>query len=692
MLLAPSPALRLTTSASSKLWTTDEEEILAPREELPVSAWSDRYRELHGPATIRLGMWDTAFTPYTREPMDAASERKVRRIILKWATQVAKTEVQLNILGHAADTDPCPMLHVLPIETEVNEFYTFRIVEGLFKTPRLRRHLSGAYSDESGNKIRLIEERCLIRFVHAVPTRLGSWPVQRVFIDEVDKIIWRGNQEAHPVDLAIERTKNFPTNSLVVLACTPTREEGRIHTEFEAGDQRRYYVPCHQCGYLQTLQWKNVFYPQDIDASGIETNYLARYKCPACEAFWTEGQKRQSLQYGTWLPAGHEPTAEYIDRPAVDEEVTQLAHEQAAGEGIRHEDLLPGDHLRIRQAVIDQHYRGPCPWTSHVSYTLSTLYSPIVGLSDCAAEFIRCKKNRGRLQNFINSWLSEVWKETLREATAESLKARAAGEVPKGIVPQDALGLVAGIDVQEGHFWMLIAAWGYEGKLWIVRADRIETWAALEKAIFIDTYPRDGRPDEQLQVEYGFIDSAYLPDQVYSFCDQHPETILPIYGSERLTGAHLIERPRRVDQQGKFLEGHVKWVWDKQYFSGRAVRLVSPKDAETCDITLYQHPEDHLLDQLVSWHLTPKRQGKTNTYLRIFEPKRSGIADHLFLCLCYVLCMGQYLDCDYQLPDATPAQAATQDHQTRQAIQNAHQEDYTSWTASANLHDWSTRL
>jgi phage terminase large subunit GpA-like protein len=82
------------------------------------------------------------------------------------------------------------------------------------------------------------------------PARSGlvRWCAIGLFLDDVP----RPGEEGDPVALAEARTSTFSWCSKVLLGSTPTIHGiSRIEREYEASDQRRYFVPCPHCGHMQ---------------------------------------------------------------------------------------------------------------------------------------------------------------------------------------------------------------------------------------------------------------------------------------------------------------------------------------------------------------------------------------------------------------------------------------------------------
>ena len=62
-----------------------------------------------------------------REPMEAFTDPKVRRIVMVAASQVGKSELELNIIGYIIDQDPGSILYVQPTLDDARKFSRLRI-------------------------------------------------------------------------------------------------------------------------------------------------------------------------------------------------------------------------------------------------------------------------------------------------------------------------------------------------------------------------------------------------------------------------------------------------------------------------------------------------------------------------------------------------------------------------------------
>jgi phage terminase large subunit GpA-like protein len=125
---------------------------------------------------------------------------------------------------------------------------------------------------------------------------LRSMPVRYLFLDEVDAYPPSADDEGDPVALAEARTRTFSWRRKVFLASTPTiKGLSRIEREYEASDQRRFFVPCPHCGARQYLKFERLRW----DKGKPETT---AYHCEGCERPIAEHHKTQMLVAGEWRP------------------------------------------------------------------------------------------------------------------------------------------------------------------------------------------------------------------------------------------------------------------------------------------------------------------------------------------------------------------------------------------------------
>ena len=119
------------------------------------------------------------------------------------------------------------------------------------ESPALRDKVKPARSRDAGNTMLSKEFAGGILIMTGANSAVGlrSTPARYIFLDEVDAYPASADEEGDPVSLAEARSLTFAHRRKVFLASTPTiRGLSRIEREYEASDQRRYFVACPHCG------------------------------------------------------------------------------------------------------------------------------------------------------------------------------------------------------------------------------------------------------------------------------------------------------------------------------------------------------------------------------------------------------------------------------------------------------------
>lgn len=442
---------------------------LRPPERLTVSEWADRHRILSELDSASPGRWRTSKTPYLKQVMDSFNEPSVHDITFCAGSQLGKTAAEQNMIGFCIVQDPGPMMIVYPTE-KLAKFTSEKRLQPMFElTPSIRDRFLVRESKD----LELSFDGMYIALVGAnSPSDLSSRPVRYIFFDEIDKFpAWSGS-EASPLELAEERTKTF-YNAKKVKVSTPTLKSGYIWQGWLNADvQYRYYLPCPYCGEKQILEFPQIKWPEEADAN--TASETAWYECKYCHQQIDNRQKIQMLRDGEWV-----------------------------GE-------------------------KKCSGKVHkVAYHLSSLYSPWLTFGDVAAKFLSSKDTPSLLMNFINSWLAEPWVDKSSRMQSDVVMEK---QLPydRGRMPAEAQILTCGIDVQLDHFWYAVRAWGPHLKSWLVDYGRIETWADVENVVNRNYADMNG---EIRNVNLACMDSGYNTDEVYAFCAQNMNVVVPTKGS-----------------------------------------------------------------------------------------------------------------------------------------------------------------
>ncbi len=533
---------------SEELWQSWREG-LKPDPLLTVSEWADRHRFLSPRASAEPGRYRTDRTPYMRAIMDALSpSHPARRIVFMKAAQVGATEAGNSWIGYVIHHAPGPMLSVQPTVELAKRFSRQRIEPLIAESPALRERVKPARARDAGNTVLSKEFPAGLLVITGANSAVGlrSMPARYLFLDEVDAYPPSADEEGDPVALAEARTRTFSWRSKVFLASTPTIQGfSRIEREFEASDQRRFFVPCPHCQHRQWLRFERLRW----DKGKPDT---AHYECEACDGSIAEHHKIEMLSAGEWRS-----TAEASD---------------------------PGT----------------------IGFHLSALYSPVGWLSweAIARQWEAAQSTDEAKRSFKNSVLGETWVETGEAPDWQRLYERRE-DWQIGTVPSGGLFLTAGADVQKDRIEVSVWAWGRGLTSWFVDhividggPEHAQTWTELS-ALLDRTWPHEH--GVRLGLAKLGIDSGYESPAVYAWARSagHAQ-VAPLKGVEGFNRAAPVVGPSFVDvtEAGRKLRrGARLWTVAVATFKSetyRHLRLVRPTDEEIADGALYPAGFVHL--------------------------------------------------------------------------------------------------
>jgi phage terminase large subunit GpA-like protein len=376
---------------------------------LTVSEWADANRMLASVASGEPGPWRTKRTPYLKEVMDCLSPSSpLERVVAMFGSQLGKTECGLNWVGYAVQHSPGPMLMVQPTVEMAKRYSKQRVGPLIESSPVLRERIKPARAKDSGNTVLSKEFPGGILLMTGANSAVGlsSAPIRYLFMDEVDRFPGDADGEGDPVALAIQRTANF-SNRKILLTSTPTiKNFSRVEAAYAESDQRRYWLPCPDCGEFQILEWKQVRWQKN-------DREHAFYLCAHCENKIQNHQKGWMLENGKWIA-------------------------EAEGDG-----KTAGFHL-------------------------SSLYSPHgwVSWGEIAVEHGQVYKDPSRLKVWTNTKMAQSWEEDADRINGEGLLERR--EDWGLLLPNAVAVLTAGVDVQDDRLEVEVVGWSKDEESWSI--------------------------------------------------------------------------------------------------------------------------------------------------------------------------------------------------------------------------------
>ncbi len=289
-----------------------------------------------------------------------------------------------------------------------------RIDPLLEESPELAALIAPARSRDSGNTILAKEFRGGVLVMTGANSAVGlrSMPVRYLFLDEVDGYPVDVEGEGSAIALAEARTRTFARRKIFIVSTPTIAGTSAIEREYEASDQRRYFLPCPHCGHRQWLRFEQLRWTKGEPAT-------AAYVCESCETAVAEHHKTWMLEHGEWRA------------------------------------LAPENGSRT------------------AGFHLSSLYSPVGWRSwrDIAAAWENAVSQEAgsaaAIKTFKNTELGETWVEQGEAPDWQRLVERRE-DYPIGTVPVGGLLLVGGADVQKDRIEASIWAFGRGKESWLV--------------------------------------------------------------------------------------------------------------------------------------------------------------------------------------------------------------------------------
>ncbi len=407
-------------------------DFFTPREMLKPSEWAERHRIIT--EGEHKGLWINKNFAYLAEPMDTLALPYVESIILVFAPQTGKSQIAVTFLGMVADQAPGPAMVVMPTENKAKDFSEKKLDPLFEHTPRVHDLLV----NNSTMRKQLMGMDIMLAWANS-PSALSSEAIQYLIFDECDKYPDFSGSEADPIALGEVRTISYPNTKKIIYSSTPNRENGPIMqaVKLKASEKREYYAVCPACGHAQVMRFEQIKWPEHIrDPQTMKAGLYAHYECESCNFLWNDPVRNDAVSRGFWR--AEVPT------------------------------------IRPRS----------------VAFHLPAWYSRNVSLSKCAADFLEGQKDIIKKKAFVTQVKAEPWKDVVPTTTkSELLKARC--DLPPQTVPESAVALTCGVDVQKYGLWFVVRAFARDYTSWLLHYGQI-TWEELFELVLRRTYPVHG--------------------------------------------------------------------------------------------------------------------------------------------------------------------------------------------------------
>jgi phage terminase large subunit GpA-like protein len=478
---------------------------IRPPSKLSLSEWADQYAVLSAESSAEAGRWRTL--PYQKGIMDAITNPAYERVSVKKSARVGYTKILNHALAYHIHQDPCSMMVVQPTIEDAEGYSKEEIAPMLRDTPVLIGVVSDAQTRDGSNSIlhKLFPGGQLSLVGANSPRGFRRVSRRLVAFDETSAYPKSAGSEGSPIKLGIKRTDYF-WNRKIIDGSTPGIEgECAISDSFEAGDQRRRFLPCPHCGHMQYLKFENLKWP-----SGDPMRAYMECQENACKI------EHKSLR---WMDERGEWRS------------TAVA-------------------------------KNPKHVSFHVWAAYS--YSPNSTWGHIAAEWIDCAKDSNLQKTFLNTVLGETWSE--RGDLPEFMRLYERREAYElNTLPPEVMFLTAGADVQKNRIEVEIVGWGRDKQSWSIdyRVFPGDTatdvpWLELDKLLDETWVSPDGR---ELKLRMLCVDSGFASQHVYNWAkNKPPERVRAVKGRDNQDTIFSTPKDTEVSSNGKRLARAVR-VW-----------------------------------------------------------------------------------------------------------------------------------
>ncbi len=460
---------------------------------------------------------DMSKTPWGIEPLDAMADRRVSKIVMMWAVQLAKTQITLNAAGWRIKHDPVPILYCQPSIEDCEEFSKERLGPMLEDSPELAKLVVADKSRSSSSTIKLKTFRGGFFGVVGMnaPRGMRRRAAGVVICDEVEEYPVNvgggknGPKQGDPLAIIQKRMRTFANrNPKMFILSTPTiKGESVVEREYLASTMEQWCVPCPSCGEYQPYDFKRLIFPRDYDGNKIDDK--ERLSIDEIQALTKITYHQRAYKD----PSSAISADNILDRLHVSVPKMACCHcgcmhsewEWKAGEGkwiAQRPDRFSRNNIT----------RG---------FHMNSMASHSVSWQELKDHFYKAlDEGPESIQAFVNTELAELWEASGEKVDVELLERRRHYydcDVPNGVV-----WITAGIDVQKDRLEAEVVGWGEGEECWgiqyvVIPGDfRSDATKARLDSWLRETYVRaDG---VVLPISCAAVDSQYMTDDVHAFC------------------------------------------------------------------------------------------------------------------------------------------------------------------------------
>lgn len=504
----------------------------------PISfpAWAEKYFYLSRESSYGEGAWKA--WPFQPAIMACMANDDIEEVDVEKSARIGYTKMFLALLCYNAHHRRRNQAVWQPTDDDRDEFVKTEL-EPALRDVEVMRDVFPEYLSRS--KKNTMRQKILLGSMMHMRGGKAAKNYRRISVDvaaldEIDGFDQNIENEGAPFDLAKKRVEGatFPK---VIVGSTP-KLKGFSHIEARADAapcQLVYQIPCPHCGELHPITW------------GART---ARH-----------GMK--------WVNADPATVRHLCPNPDCGALISQAEYLSVWHLGI----YVSADGIRCdREGVFTDASGAVIPAPRHVAFRrVWTAYSPAASWEQIVREYLEARQKAktgdpSSMQSFTNLTLGQSYEANVEKTDATELIARAEA-YPLRRVPNGGLVLVAGVDVQDNRFEIVVWAIGRGFESWpidytVLRADPAnwDDWRRLD-AYLTTRFPHEiGQP---IGIDATAIDTGgHFTHFVYEFVrTREARRIFAVKGESRdgqpiVAGSGMVD----VNAKGKVIKNGLR-LW-----------------------------------------------------------------------------------------------------------------------------------
>lgn len=509
-------------------------EPLRPMVPMRLSGWAAKYFYLSAESSYVEKRWEAY--PFQVGLMDMMSNDDIVELDVLKSARVGYTKMLLACIGYNAQHRRRNQAVWQPTDDDSDEFCKVELEPMLRDVPVMESVFPSFMQRHKDNTLKL--KKFLGSLLHLRGAKAAKnfrrLTLDVGFMDEVDGMDADIEKEGSPTKLAMKRLEGATFPKMIRGSTPKLKGFSMIEAGHDAADiQLKYHVPCPHCGEEHALTWGGKGESHGFKWRGADASSVA-HLCPHCGSLMTQAEYFTVWQRGRWKSR---------DGRWYDQE----------------HDVFRS----VTDAII--------PTPRHVGVHIWTAYSPQASWPALVGEFLEAAAkakagDRADLKTFINTTRGETYEEDLEQADQNALKKRAENYRLR-TVPLGCLVLVAGVDVQDNRFEVVVWGFGVSEEMWVIDYMVIEArtvepreWQKLDAYLQSHFQHAGG---QKLGIEAAAIDTGgHATHEVYNYARVHTRRkVFAVKGDSR-DGQPIKKNgvPQDVNHNGRIIKNGVK-LW-----------------------------------------------------------------------------------------------------------------------------------